>query len=128
MTAPGADAIVATAYAATIDDPDRFRKSSSVGAYIGLTPKRHRTGELDYTGRISKRGDKLLRSYLFEAAGVLLNRMHRPFWLKSWGQKLVKRLGFKKASVAVARKLAVIMHRIWMDGSSFVWSRKDAMA
>ena len=128
MTAPGVGVIVATAYAATIDDPNRFRKSSSVGAYIGLTPRRHQTGELDYTGRISKRGDKLLRSYLFEAAGILLNRMRRPSWLKTWGQKLVKRLGFKKAAVAVARKLAVIMHRIWMDGSSFAWSRKDMMA
>jgi hypothetical protein len=75
-----------------------------------------------------KRGDKLLRRYLFEAAGILLNRMRRPSWLRTWGQKLVKRLGFKKAAVAVARKLAVVMHRIWMDGSSFTWSRKDIMA
>lgn len=128
MTVPSVGPIIATAYVATIDDPNRFRKSSSVGAYIGLTPRRHQTGELDYTGRISKRGDKLLRSYLFEAAGILLNRVRRPSWLKTWGQKLVKRLGFKKAAVAVARKLAVIMHRIWLDGSSFDWSRKGVMA
>jgi len=69
-----------------------------------------------------------VRSYLYEAAGILLNRIHRPSWLQSWGKKLVKRLGFKKAAVAVARKFAVIMHRIWMDGSSFDWSRKEAMA
>ena len=128
MTVPSIGKVVATAYAAAIDDPSRFAKSASVGAYIGLTPRRHQTGELDYTGRISKRGDKLVRSYLYEAAGILLNRIHRPSWLQSWGKKLVKRLGFKKAAVAVARKLAVIMHRIWMDGSSFDWSRKEAMA
>ena len=113
---------------ATIDDPTRFGKSSRVGAYIGLTPRRHQTGELDYTGRISKRSDKLLRSYPFEAAGILLNRVRHPSWLKTWGQKLVKRLGFKKAAVAMARKLAVITHRIWLDGSSFDWSRKGVMA
>ena len=127
-TVPGVGPIVATAYATTIDDPNRFRKSSSVGAYIGLIPRRHQTGELDDTGRISKRGDKLLRRYLFEAAGILLNRMRRPSWLRTWGQKLMKRLGFKKAAVAVALKIVVIMHRIWMDGSSFTWSRKDIMA
>ncbi len=111
-----------------IDDPGRFAKSTSVGAYIGLTPRRHQTGELDYTGRISKQGDKSVRSYLFEAAGLLLTRVRRPCWLKSWGQQLLKRLGFKKAAVAVARKLAVILHRIWIDGSRFDWTRKEIVA
>lgn len=128
MTVPGIGVVVATAYAAAIDDPSRFAKSANVGAYLGLTPRRHQTGELDYTGRISKRGDRLVRSYLYEAAGIVLNRMRRPSWLRSWGRKLIKRLGFKKAAVAVARKLAVILHRIWMDGSRFEWSRKQAMA
>jgi transposase len=85
-------------------------------------------GGLDFTGRISKRGDPLVRCYLYEAAGVVLNRMRRPSWLKSWGRRLVKRLGFKKAAVAVARKLAVILHRIWIDGSRFAWSREHAAA
>ena len=120
--------VVATAYVAMIDDPGRFAKSTSVGAYIGLTPRRHQTGELDYTGRISKQGDKLVRSYLFEAAGLLLTRLHRPCWLTRWGQQLRERLGFKKAAVAVARKLALILHRIWVDGSGFDWTRKEAIA
>ncbi len=128
MTVPSIGKVVATAYAAAIDDPSRFAKSASVGAYVGLTPRRHQTGELDYTGRISKRGDKLVRSYLYEAAGILLTRIHRPSWLQSWGRKLVKRIGFKKAAVAVARKLAVILHRIWMDRSSFDWTREEAIA
>jgi len=126
MTVPGIGVVAATAYAAMIDDPSRFARSASVGAYVGLTPRRHQTGELDYTGRISKRGDPLVRSYLYEAAGVVLHRMRRPSWLKSWGRKLVNRLGFKKTAVAVARKLAVILHRIWIDGSRFAWSREQA--
>lgn len=128
MTVPSIGQVVATAYVAMIDDPHRFSKSTNVGAYLGLTPRRHQTGELDYTGRISKQGDKVVRSYLFEAAGLLLTRLRRPCWLKSWGQQLRERLGFKKAAVAVARKLAVILHRIWIDGSCFDWTRQEAIA
>src|SRR5512132_202071 len=108
--------------AATVDDPERFRRSSSVGAYLGLTPRRCQSGEIDYTGRISKRGDGLMRSYLFEAANVLLTRVSTWSTLRAWGMRLAKRTGATKAKVALARKLAVILHRLWCDGTSFRWS------
>jgi transposase len=128
MTVPGIGAINALAFCAAIDDPSRFRRSRSVGAYFGLTPRRHASGEVDWTGRISKCGDGLVRTYLFEAAGVLMTRV--PHWcrLKAWGLRLAKRIGFKKARVAVARKLAVILHRMWCDGTDFIWSSKEAAA
>jgi transposase len=128
MTVPGIGPINALAFCAAIDDPARFRRSWSVGAYLGLTPRRHASGEIDWTGRISKCGDAMVRTYLFEAAGVLLTRV--PHWcaLKAWGLRLAKRSGFKKARVAVARKLAVILHRMWRDGTDFIWSTKEAAA
>ena len=128
MTVPGIGPINALAFCAAIDDPARFRRSRSVGAYLGLTPRRHASGEIDWTGRISKCGDAIVRAYLFEAAGVLLTRV--PHWcaLKAWGLRLAKRSGFKKAKVAVARKLAVILHRMWRDGTDFIWSTKEAAA
>jgi transposase len=128
MTVPGIGAINALAFCAAIDDPSRFRRSRSVGAYFGLTPRRHASGEVDWTGRISKCGDAMVRTYLFEAAGVLMTRV--PHWcqLKAWGLRLAKRIGFKKAKVAVARKLAVILHRMWCDGTDFIWSSKEAAA
>ncbi len=128
MTVPGIGPINALAFRAAIDDPSRFRRSRSVGAYFGLTPRRHASGEVDWTGRISKCGDAMVRSYLFEAAGVLLTRVPQWCKLKAWGLRLVKRLGFKKAKVAVARKLAVILHRMWRDEADFIWSNKEAAA
>ncbi len=128
MTVPGIGPITALAFQSMIDDPTRFRRSRSVGAYIGLTPRRHASGEIDWNGRISKRGDAMVRTYLFEAAGVLLTRVPQWCRLKAWGLRLVKRIGFKKAKVAVARKLAVILHRMWRDGSDFIWSSKEAAA
>lgn len=119
MTADGVGKIVALGYKHTIEDPHRFRRSSSVGAYVGLTPRRFNSGEVDYCGRISKCGDTLLRSLLFEAAGVLLHRCAKPSALKAWGLWLARKIGLKKARVAVARKLAVILHRMWVDGTSF---------
>ena len=119
MTTPGVGPITALAYRATIDDPTRFRRSRSVGAYIGLTTRRHASGEIDWTGRISKCGDKMLRSYLYEAANALLTRTQSWSALKAWGVKLWKRIGLRKAKVAVARKLAVILHRIWIDQTPF---------
>ncbi len=107
---------------------NRFRRSRSVGAYLGLTPRRHASGEVDWTGRISKRGDGMVRTYLFEAAGVLLTRVAQWCKLKAWGHRLWKRIGFKKAKIAVARKLAVILHRMWRDGTDFIWSSKEAAA
>jgi len=128
MTTPGIGPITALSYLATIDDPTRFGKSRNVGAYVGLTTRRYASGEIDWTGRISKCGDKLLRSYLFEAANVLLTRVAKWSTLKAWGMRIAKRNGIRKAKVAVARKLAVILHRMWIDGTEFQWSSKEAAA
>src|SRR5262249_48419114 len=128
MTVPGVGPITALCFLATIDEPTRFRRSRSVGAYVGLTTRRYASGEIDWTGRISKCGDKMLRSYLFEAAGVLLTRVPKWSALKAWGMRLAKRNGLRKATVAVARKLAVILHRMWMDRTEFNWSKKEVAA
>jgi transposase len=128
MTIPGIGPITALCFKATIDDPTRFRRSRSVGAYVGLTTRRHASGEVDWSGRISKCGDAMLRMYLFEAAGVLLTRVPKWSALKAWGTRLAKRNGLRKAKVAVARKLAVILHRMWVDGTEFNWSTKKAVA
>ncbi len=128
MTAPGVGPITALCFKATIDDPARFKRSRSVGAYVGLTSRRHASGEVDWSGRISKCGDAMLRMYLFEAAGVLLTRVQKWSALKAWGTRLVKRNGLRKAKVAVARKLAVILHRMWIEGTEFNWSKKAIAA
>jgi transposase len=128
MTVPGIGPITALCFKATIDDPTRFKRSRSVGAYVGLTTRRHASGEIDWTGRISKCGDAMLRSYLFEAAGVLLTRVPKWSTLKAWGMRLAKRNGLRKAKVAVARKLSVILHRMWIDGTEFNWSKKEVAA
>jgi len=128
MTAPGVGPITALCFKATIDNPARFKRSRSVGAYVGLTTRRHASGEVDWSGRISKCGDAMLRTYLFEAANVLLTRVPKWSALKAWGMRLAKRNGLRKAKVAVARKLAVILHRMWVDGTEFNWSTKKAAA
>ncbi len=99
-----------------------------VGAYLGLTTRRYASGEIDWTGRISKCGDAMLRSYLYEAANVLLTRVAKWSALKAWGIRLAKRSGLRKAKVAVARKLAVILHRMWVDSTEFNWSSKEVVA
>ena len=124
MTVPGVGPVTALAFKATIDDPARFARSRSVGAYVGLTSRRHASGEVDWSGRISKCGDAMLRSYLFEAAGVLLTRVPKWCAVKAWGRRLAKRNGLSKAKVAVARKLAVILHRMWIDGTEFNWPKE----
>ena len=126
MSVPGVGVVTALAFRHTIDDPTRFRSAQAVGAYLGLTPRRKQSGEQDFNGRISKWGDRLLRSYLFEAASVLLHRTQRWSALKAWGIRLMKRVGAKKAKVAVARKIAVILHCIWTDGTSFEWGKEQA--
>ena len=125
MTAPGIGPVTALCFLATIDDPTRFKRSRSVGAYVGLTTRRYASGEIDWTGRISK--CEMLRGYLFEAANVLLTRVAKWSALKAWGIRLAKRSGLRKAKVAVARKLAVILHRMWIDGTEFRWSKETAM-
>ena len=122
MTVPGVGPMTALAYLSGIDDPSRFTRSRTVGAYLGLTPRRHASGEVDWSGRISKCGDTMLRTYLFEAAGVLLTRTKQTCSLKAWGMAIAARSGGKKARVAVARKLAVILHRMWCDGTQFQWT------
>ncbi len=128
MTVPGIGPINAMAFHSMIDDPSRFKRSRDVGAYIGLTSRRFASGEIDWSGRISKCGDAMVRTYLFEAAGVLLTRVAQWSKLKAWGHRLWKRIGFKKAKIAVARKLAVILHRMWCDGTEFIWSSKEVAA
>jgi transposase len=126
MTVPGVGVVTALTFRHTIDDPTRFHSASSVGAYLGLTPRRNQSGETDINGKISRWGDRLLRAYLFEAATVLLYRTKKWSSLKAWGMKLAKRIGMKKAKVAIARKIAVILHCIWVDGTSFEWGSAPA--
>jgi transposase len=121
MSAPGVGPIVALTFVSAVDDPARFKSSKAVGAHFGLTPKRYQSGETDVTGRISKIGDASVRTALYEAAHVMLVRPVKGSGLKSWAMKLAKRAGMKKAKVALARKLAVILHRMWIDGTSFVF-------
>jgi transposase len=126
MTAPGVGPIVALAYTTGIEQPGRFSSSSSVGAYFGMTPRRYQSGEVDQAGRISKCGDGMVRGLLYEAAKVLLSRSCKPSALKSWGHGLIKRTGSKKkATMAVARKLAVILHRMWTTGEPFKWQGRS---
>jgi len=122
MTTPGVGAIVALTFASAIDDPSRFRSSRRVGAHFGLTPRKHQSGETDVTGRISRIGDHGVRVALYEAANVILTRAVRGSDLKSWALRVAKRAGMKKAKVALARKLAVVLHRMLADGTTFMAS------
>ena len=128
MTIPGVGPVVALTYRATIDVPARFRNSRAVGAVLGLTPCKYQSGESDYTGGISKCGDEMMRVMLYEAAQILLTRTVKWSWLKAWAMTIAKRRGMKKAIVALARRLAVIMHRIWVDGTEFRWARQETAA
>lgn len=126
MTAPGIGPVTALAYTATIGDAERFAKSRAVGAYVGLTSRRWQSGEMDYSGRISKHGDAMLRALLYEAANSLLTVVRRAHPLKDWARRLRKRTSHKKACVALARKLAVILHRMLITGEAFRWPEKEA--
>lgn len=119
MSAPGVGAIVAMTFVAAIDDPTRFKSSKGVGAHFGLTPKKHQSGQKDITGRISKLGDGSVRAALYQAAHIILTMPVKGSGLKSWAAKLAKRAGMKKAKVALARKLAVVLHRMWIDNTPF---------
>ena len=123
MSIPGVGAITATSFTAAIEDPANFKTSRSVGAWLGLTTRRYQSGEIDYDGHISRRGDAHLRGLLYEAAQVLLTRVKKWSWLKAWAMNVAKRRGARKAIVALARRLAVIMHRIWSDGTEFRWTK-----
>ena len=119
MSIPGVGAITATSFTAAIEDPENFKTSRSVGAWLGLTTRRYQSGEVDYDGHISRRGDAHLRGLLYEAATVILTRTHADSDLRRWGLMLRERIGFKRAAVAVARKLAVIMHAMLKSGEPF---------
>jgi transposase len=120
MSAPGVGAIVALTFVAAIDDPARFQSSKAVGAHFGLTPKKYQSGETDVTGRISKIGDAGVRTMLYEAANVILTKPVKGSLLKSWAMRLALRAGMRKAKVALARKLAVVLHRMLADDTEFL--------
>jgi transposase len=128
MTTPGVGPVVALIYRATVDVPARFRNSKAVGAVFGLTPSKYQSGESDRTGAISRCGDEMMRMMLYEAAQIVLVRSAKWSWLKAWAMKIARHRGMKKAIVALARRLAVIMHRIWVDGTEFRWTREVAAA
>jgi transposase len=119
MTVPGVGVIVALTFAAAVDEPGRFRSSKAVGAHFGLTPKKYQSGEMNVTGRISKIGDAGVRTALYEAANIILTRPVKGSALKSWAARLANRAGMRKAKVALARKLSVVMHRMLVDGTPF---------
>lgn len=119
MTVPGVGPITALAFAAAIDDPTRFKKSREVGPYLGLVPQRHQSGEIDYIGSISKRGDTRVRTLLYEAANVMLTRYAGPLKLKDWALAIGARSTMRKARVALARRLAIILHAMMRDQTEF---------
>ncbi len=128
MSAPGVGPVTALAFAATIDEPTRFAKSRRLGPYVGLTSRRWQSGEMDYSGRISKHGDAMLRSLLYEAANALLTVVRKAHPLKDWARRVKKRTSHKKACVALARKLAVILHKMLISGEAFRWPQQEASA
>jgi transposase len=126
MTVPGVGALVSITFKAAVDDPSRFTSSKAVGAHFGLTPKKYQSGETDVTGGISKVGDPAVRAALYEAANAVLTRAVRFSGLKRWALAVAKRRGMRRAKVALARKLASVLHRMWMDGTEFHWSKEAA--
>ena len=127
MTIPGVGPVVSLTYRATVDVPARFRKSKSVGAVFGLTCSRYQSGEVDWSGKISRCGDEMMRVMLYEAAQSMMHSK-KWCWLKAWAMQIARRRGMKKAVVALARRLAVIMHRMWVDGTEFRWTREQNAA
>ena len=125
MTVPGVGPIVALAYKTTIDIPQRFSSSKAVGPSLGLVPRLNESGESKRVGRISCCGDAMMRSLLYEAAQTMLTLSKKWSWLKAWAMSIAKRRGRQKAVVALARRLAVIMHRMWSDGTAFCWTRES---
>jgi transposase len=122
MSVPGVGPITALVFKTSIEDPDRFTRGEDAGAFAGLAPRRNQSGERDIKGRISKAGDPMLRSALYEAANSLLSRVKRPCALQAWGKRLAETKGAKRARVAVARKLAILLHRLWQSETEFRWA------
>ncbi len=125
LTAPGVGTITALAYVAAVERPEEFKNGRAVSAWVGLTPARYQSGQIDYAGRISRQGDVRLRTYLYEAANTVLTRSRADTALKRWGLGLKAKLGHRRAVVAVARKLAVVLHALWAKGEPF---KTDAVA
>ena len=125
-TVPGVGPVVTLAVISTIDVPARCRNSKAVGPALGLTPALHRSGESTRVGRISLCGDGMMRTLLYEAAQVMLARVKKWSWLKAWAMNVAKRRGQQKAVVAWARRLSVVMLRMWIDGTEFHWTRQAA--
>src|SRR6476659_4549305 len=128
MTVPSVGPLVAITYKSAMDDPSRIAKSKAAGALFGLTPKKYQSGEKDVTGGITRTGDEMVRTALYEAANVLLSRITRFSKLKRWGMDVAKRRGSKRAKVALARKIAVILHRMWIDGTTYRWAEAKPIA
>ena len=128
MTVPGVGALIAVTFTSAVDHPERFARSKAVGAYFGLTPKKYQSGETDITGAVSRVGDAMVRTALYEGAHIMLTRAIRFSALKRWAMEVAKRRGMKRAKVALARKLAVLLHRIWADGTVFRWGREAVAA
>jgi transposase len=128
MSVPGIGALSVLAFVSTVEDPARFARSRSVGAHLGLTPKQYQSGEMDRSGRISRCGDTLARTLIYEAAVVILTRVKRASSLKDWAHAIARRSGPGKARIALARKLSVILHSIWRSGETFRWSEHTATA
>jgi transposase len=126
MSTPGVGPITALAFRATIDRPERFGSSRAVGPHLGLTPARYQSGETDIQGRISRCGDELACTALYEAAHSLLVRSKKWSSLRAWGMNIARRRGMARARVAVARKLAVILHRMWADATEFRFGKEPA--
>ncbi|MEQ1712272.1 MAG: IS110 family transposase [Hyphomicrobium sp.] len=124
MSIPGVGPIVSLMFKATVDDPSRFKSSKAVGAHLGLTSRVYQSGEMDRSLSITKCGDAMMRHALYEAANSHLRISKKHSSLQAWGRKTGQRIGMKRACVAVARKLAVIMHRMWKDGTDFKFSTK----
>ena len=118
--------VTALTFKAAVDDPARFKRSRTVAAHFGLTPRRFQSGELDLEGHISKCGDAGVRSTLYVAANAMMTRSSRWSSLKAWGMQLAKTRGHRRAVIAVARKLAVILHRMWVDDTQFRWGTEPA--
>ncbi|WP_313138281.1 IS110 family transposase [Paracoccus jeotgali] len=128
MTIPGVGPLVAVTFRTTIDDPDRFRRSRDVGPHLGLTPRKYASGETDRNGAISKVGDAATRAVLYQAGLAVLTRSQRWSKLRAWGMAVAKRRGMRRAVVAVGRKLAILMHRIWKDGTTYTWGQTASAA
>ena len=127
MTVPGVGPIASLTFVAAVDDPHRFRSSKAIGAHFGLTPRRNQSGERDVVGGISRAGDAGVRTALYQAATSMLYHSSKNSWLRAWGMRVAQRRGKKRATVALARRIGVVLHRMWRDGSEFRFTRAAVM-